>query len=117
MMPTATLAVQSTVDRRLLGVATSATQFIRSIGSTVGTAVVGSLVTSGCSRDLRADAPQQAPDRLVSALENVQALVRRGPATPSPGPSLGSLVESGPWTVFSAPPAGPSPGQSTQVSS
>jgi hypothetical protein len=78
IMPTATLTVQSTVDRRLLGVATSATQFIRSIGSTVGTAVVGSLVTSGCSRDLRADAPQQAPDRLVSALENPQALVSEG---------------------------------------
>ena len=75
IMPTATLAVQSTVDRGLLGVATSATQFIRSIGSTVGTAVVGSLVTSGYARDLRADAPPQAPDRLVSALENPQALV------------------------------------------
>jgi EmrB/QacA subfamily drug resistance transporter len=75
IMPTATLAVQSTVDRRLLGVATSATQFIRSIGSTVGTAVVGSLVTSGYARDLRADAPPQAPNRLVSALENPQALV------------------------------------------
>jgi EmrB/QacA subfamily drug resistance transporter len=75
IMPTATLAVQSTVDRQLLGVATSATQFIRSIGSTVGTAVVGSLVTSGYARDLRADAPPQAPDRLVSALENPQALV------------------------------------------
>ncbi|CAA9451793.1 MAG: Uncharacterized MFS-type transporter [uncultured Rubrobacteraceae bacterium] len=75
IMPTATLAVQSTVDRQLLGVATSATQFIRSIGSTVGTAVVGSLVTSGYARDLRADAPPQAPDRLVSALDNPQALV------------------------------------------
>ena len=75
IMPTATLAVQSTVDRQLLGVATSAMQFIRSIGSTVGTAVVGSLVTSGYARDLRADVPPQAPDRLVSALENPQALV------------------------------------------
>jgi len=75
IMPTATLAVQSTVDHQLLGVATSAMQFIRSIGSTVGTAVVGSLVTSGYARDLRADAPPQAPDRLVSALENPQALV------------------------------------------
>jgi EmrB/QacA subfamily drug resistance transporter len=75
IMPTATLAVQSTVDRSLLGVATSATQFIRSIGSTVGTAVVGSLVTSGYARDLRADAPPQAPDRLVFALDNPQALV------------------------------------------
>jgi EmrB/QacA subfamily drug resistance transporter len=75
IMPTATLAVQSTVDKTLLGVATSATQFIRSIGSTVGTAVVGSIVTKGYAEDLAANAPAQAPGRLVSALENPQALV------------------------------------------
>lgn len=75
IMPTVTLAIQSTVDRSLLGVATSATQFIRSLGSTVGTAVIGSLVTKGYADSLKADAPPQAPDRLVSALENPQALV------------------------------------------
>jgi EmrB/QacA subfamily drug resistance transporter len=75
IMPTATLAVQSTVDRRLLGVATSATQFIRSIGSTVGTAVVGSIITKGYAQGLADNAPPQAPGRLVSALENPQALV------------------------------------------
>lgn len=75
IMPTVTLAIQSTVDKSLLGVATSATQFIRSLGSTVGTAVIGSLVTKGYADSLRADAPPQAPDRLISALENPQALV------------------------------------------
>lgn len=75
IMPTATLAVQTIVPRELLGVATAATQFIRSLGSTVGTAVVGSLITSGYARDLEANAPEQAPDRLVSALDNPQALV------------------------------------------
>ena len=75
IMPTATLAVQTTVDKTLLGVATSATQFIRSIGSTVGTAVVGSIVTKGYAEDLVANAPARAPGRLVSALENPQALV------------------------------------------
>lgn len=75
IMPTATLAVQTIVPRELLGVATAATQFIRSLGSTVGTAVVGSLITSGYARDLKANAPEQAPDRLVSALDNPQALV------------------------------------------
>src|SRR5215207_433483 len=78
IMPTATLAVQSTVDRTMLGVATSATQFIRSIGSTVGTAVVGSIVTKGYAENLVANAPPQAPGRLVSALENPQALVSDG---------------------------------------
>jgi EmrB/QacA subfamily drug resistance transporter len=75
IMPTATLAVQSTVDKKILGVATSATQFIRSVGSTVGTAVIGSLVTSGYVNDLEANAPPQAPSQIVSALENPQALV------------------------------------------
>jgi MFS family permease len=75
IMPTATLAVQTTVDKTQLGVATSATQFIRSIGSTVGTAVVGSIVTKGYAEDLAANAPARAPGRLVSALENPQALV------------------------------------------
>jgi hypothetical protein len=74
-MPTATLAVQTTVDKKVLGVATSATQFIRMVGSTVGTAVVGSLVTKGYADELAANAPPQAPGRLVSALENPQALV------------------------------------------
>src|SRR5215207_2720549 len=78
IMPTATLAVQSTVQKSMLGVATSATQFIRSIGSTVGTAVIGSIVTKGYAEGLAANAPPQAPDRLVSALENPQALVSEG---------------------------------------
>jgi EmrB/QacA subfamily drug resistance transporter len=75
IMPTSNLAVQSTVDRGLLGVATSATQFVRSIGATVGTAVIGSIVTKGYAEGLVANAPPQAPQRLVSALENPQALV------------------------------------------
>jgi len=78
IMPTVTLAVQNTVSKNLLGVATSATQFIRSIGSTVGTAVIGSIVTKGYAEGLANDAPAQAPDRLVSALENPNALVSEG---------------------------------------
>ncbi|MGB3683689.1 MAG: MDR family MFS transporter [Rubrobacteraceae bacterium] len=75
IMPTATLAVQSTVEKHMLGVATSATQFIRSLGSTVGTAVVGSLVTNTYADELTANAPAQAPGRLVSALQDPNALV------------------------------------------
>jgi len=78
LMPTANLAVQSTVDRRILGVATSATQFIRSVGATVGTAVIGSIVTRGYVEGLVANAPPGAPQRLVSALENPEALVSEG---------------------------------------
>jgi hypothetical protein len=75
LMPSATLSVQSTVEKRLLGVATSATQFIRSLGSTVGTAVIGSLVTSGYADYLNDNAPPQAPGRLIKALNDPNALV------------------------------------------
>jgi EmrB/QacA subfamily drug resistance transporter len=75
LMPSATLSVQSTVEKRLLGVATSATQFIRSLGSTVGTAIIGSLVTSGYADYLNDNAPPQAPGRLIRALEDPNALV------------------------------------------
>jgi EmrB/QacA subfamily drug resistance transporter len=75
LMPSATLAVQSTVEKRLLGVTTSATQFIRSLGSTVGTAVIGSLVTSGYADYLVNNAPPQAPGRLIDALKDPNALV------------------------------------------
>jgi MFS family permease len=75
LMPSATLAVQSTVEKRLLGVATSSTQFIRSLGSTVGTAVIGSLVTSGYADYLNDNAPAAAPGRLIKALKDPNALV------------------------------------------
>jgi EmrB/QacA subfamily drug resistance transporter len=75
LMPSATLSVQSTVEKRLLGVATSATQFIRSLGSTVGTAVIGSLVTSGYADYLKNNAPPQVPGRLIDALKDPNALV------------------------------------------
>jgi len=75
LMPSATLSVQSTVERKLLGVATSATQFIRSLGSTVGTAVIGSLVTSGYADYLNDNAPPEAPGRLIRALNDPNALV------------------------------------------
>ena len=78
IMPTTTLAVQNSVEKRLLGVATSSTQFVRSVGSTVGTAAIGSIVTKGYADKLDANAPAQAPDRLVAALENPQALVSEG---------------------------------------
>jgi len=75
LMPSATLAVQSTVEKSLLGVATSATQFIRALGSTVGTAVIGSLVTSGYAAYLNDNAPPQAPEQLIKALNEPNALV------------------------------------------
>ena len=75
IMPTTTLAVQTIAGEENMGVATAATQFIRSIGSTVGTAAIGTLVTSGYANGLRQGVPEGTPDRLVGALEEPNALV------------------------------------------
>lgn len=46
-MPVITLAVQNEFDQSDLGVATSSSQLFRSLGSTVGTAVFGAMLTAG----------------------------------------------------------------------
>jgi EmrB/QacA subfamily drug resistance transporter len=75
IFPVTTLIVQSAIEPQLLGVATSATQFIRSIGSTMGTALIGTLVTSSYVTQLDAQAPQGVPTQAVDALHSPNALV------------------------------------------
>ncbi len=75
--PVTTLAVQSAVEPRVLGVATSATQFIRSIGSTAGTALIGTLVTNGYISRLAAGAPPGVPEPAIAALHSPNALINQ----------------------------------------
>ncbi|MEO6109603.1 MAG: MDR family MFS transporter [Candidatus Saccharimonadales bacterium] len=56
-MPTLNLAVQNEFEQRKLGVATSSNQLFRSLGSTLGTAVFGALLTAGIIANI---APIQA---------------------------------------------------------
>jgi EmrB/QacA subfamily drug resistance transporter len=46
-MPTLNLAVQNEFEQRELGIATSSNQLFRSLGSTIGTAAFGALLTAG----------------------------------------------------------------------
>lgn len=46
-MPTLNLAVQNEFEQRELGIATSSNQLFRSLGSTIGTAAFGALLTTG----------------------------------------------------------------------
>ncbi len=46
-MPTLNLAVQNEFEQRQIGVATSSNQLFRSLGSTLGTAIFGALLTAG----------------------------------------------------------------------
>lgn len=54
------LVVQSSVDARHIGVATSASQFFRQIGSTIGMAVFGTLLT----HHLTVELPKHVPNEL-----------------------------------------------------
>lgn len=70
VMPNLTVALQNSVDRRHLGVATSSSAFIRSLGGALGVAVAGAVVTA----------------RMHHLL---------GPTWSQPGPSGRSLLELG----------------------
>ncbi|QYE35498.1 MFS transporter [Polymorphobacter sp. PAMC 29334] len=68
-----TLAIQSAVEPRRVGVATASAQFFRQIGSTIGVALFGAILTN----TLTAELPRRAPD-LVRAgsvdMSHAQAL-------------------------------------------
>jgi EmrB/QacA subfamily drug resistance transporter len=78
-MPVFTLAAQNAVKMSQLGVVTSLTQFSRSIGSTLGVAVFGSLLTNRFAPAFQAALPPEVtailpPDRLAQ-FQNPQALL------------------------------------------
>jgi MFS family permease len=74
-----TVAVQNTSPPRDLGVATSSTQFFRSIGSTLSVAVFGTLVVTGIQsnldRNLPANVTDAAPATLVTRLHDADVIL------------------------------------------
>ncbi|MBI4232948.1 MAG: MFS transporter [Chloroflexi bacterium] len=89
--PSFTIAVQNAVPHRVMGIATSSTQFFRSIGGTMGLAVLGATLTHRFTAHLLAELPpavtQVLPaDRLSQLTRNPQALMN--PST------LGRLQDS-----------------------
>ncbi len=77
VMPTITLAVQNAFPPRQLGVTTASLQFFRSIGGTIGIALMGAYlttqITSNITRDVPADTLANTPPEALDAL-NPQAL-------------------------------------------
>jgi MFS family permease len=57
LMPTYTVAVQNVAPRHQMGAATASTTFFRSIGSTVGVAVFGSILLTNYHRDFAQASP------------------------------------------------------------
>jgi len=73
--PMLTILVQSVIPRNRLGVGTSTIQFLRLIGSTIGTAVVGAAVSAIYAARLAAAIPAGADTRLLETFESPQALI------------------------------------------
>jgi EmrB/QacA subfamily drug resistance transporter len=85
VMQVLVLAVQSSVERGDLGVATSAATFFRSVGGSVGTAIFGAVFANRLSSNLVHDLPSQALGRLggggsvsPAAVHALPAAVRDG---------------------------------------
>lgn len=75
VMPVMTLAVQNEFKQRELGVATSSSQLFRSLGTTVGVAVLGALLTGGITTSL---GPNIDQDPYVKAIASSPAMERIG---------------------------------------
>ncbi|MCH7835651.1 MAG: MFS transporter [Chloroflexi bacterium] len=78
-LPLFMLAVQNEVPHRVMGIATSTMQFLRSVGGTMGVAIMGSLINSTLAAELVANTPVQvretAPPALLDELRNPQFLL------------------------------------------
>ncbi len=80
-----TIVVQNAVSRREMGAATAALTFFRSIGGTIGVAVLGSVMTNRFNSAFEANLPatlrQQIPAAQLEALRNPQVLLSHAATT------------------------------------
>jgi EmrB/QacA subfamily drug resistance transporter len=70
VMPVYTVAVQNAAPRKHLGAATSSTMFFRSIGSTVGVAIFGSVLLTNYQRDFARGVPPGLPQSALVPFQN-----------------------------------------------
>ncbi len=77
--PSLSLASQNAFPHALLGVSTSLNQFSRSVGGTIGVAIMGSLLTRRLHDELAASVPErvqrEAPASLLDAVQNPRLLL------------------------------------------
>jgi EmrB/QacA subfamily drug resistance transporter len=79
LQPVYTVAVQNAAPREHMGAATASTAFFRSIGSTVGVAVFGSILLTKFHKDFNAGIPPGTPKIALDAFSNPLML---GPMMP-----------------------------------
>jgi len=79
-MPLFMLAVQNAVPYRYMGVSTSTMQFLRSVGGTMGVAILFSLIQSNYHSELATSVPEnvRAQPQLAKALDDPQFVLDTG---------------------------------------
>ena len=84
-VPTFMIAVQSSVQRKVLGTATATVQFSRSIGGTLGVSVMGVILSTQLAANLRAAG-------VAAAGVDLNALLR--PATQAAAPAVNDVLRA-----------------------
>lgn len=80
VMPVLTLAVQNSVDRKQLGTATSSVVFFRSIGSSLGAAIFGTILANRLTLHISQSIPGDAGTQIANGLRsNVAGLAQLPP--------------------------------------
>jgi EmrB/QacA subfamily drug resistance transporter len=79
LQPVYTVAVQNVAPRKYMGAATASTVFFRSIGSTMGVAIFGSVLLTGYHRDLMAGIPSDTPPAALKLFSNPLLLAQMRP--------------------------------------
>jgi len=77
LMPVYTVAVQNVAPRRHMGAATASTTFFRSIGSTLGVAIFGSILLTNYHRDFAGGIPAVVPPNARALFLNPVLLAQR----------------------------------------
>jgi MFS family permease len=70
LQPVYTVAVQNSAPREHMGAATASTAFFRSIGSTLGVAIFGSILLTQFHREFEAGIPAGTPPAALAAFSN-----------------------------------------------
>jgi MFS family permease len=77
--PVYTVAVQNVAPRHQMGAATASTTFFRSIGSTMGVAIFGSVLLTNYHRDFAAGVPPGTPPQGLQLFSNPLMLAQMRP--------------------------------------
>ncbi len=70
LLPAYTVAVQNAAPQKHMGIATASSTFFRSIGSTVGVAIFGSILLTNYHHDFAKAVPQNIPQEAIADFSN-----------------------------------------------